>query len=271
MADISKLNIADHAREIAFAVFRVSKLIEQPKLKSFLESAAVELVSECGNVPFVSYVPNGTSLPYLPYLEKLTNLVLLAESIGEIKPVNAKVLSRELAALKSAIAESVSATYSTSEKAEEINLEDIFKKEDNVIPSGAVIPSSARNPRDDNREPQFKLPRTIKIPEAIQAPAQQLQATPVVEINFDNALTRQSAILEFIKQLPNGCRMKDLMAKFPSVSERTLRNDLQVLTTEDKIERFGAIQGPFSYFRAKSQNRPPELLETVTKNETISL
>lgn len=66
-----------------------------------------------------------------------------------------------------------------------------------------------------------------------------------------NIALRQSAVLVFIRELPNGCRMRDLLTKFPEVSERTLRNDLQILTAEDKIERFGTVQGPFSYFRAK--------------------
>lgn len=72
-------------------------------------------------------------------------------------------------------------------------------------------------------------------------------------------VNRQSAILEFIRQLPNGCRMRDLTARFQEVSERTLRNDLQALLAECLIERVGSTQGPFSSFRA------------VTKKEIIAL
>lgn len=71
-------------------------------------------------------------------------------------------------------------------------------------------------------------------------------------------INRQSAILGFIRQLPNGCRMRDLTGRFPEVSERTIRNDLQTLLSEGLIERIGN-KGPFSSFRA------------VTKQEIIAL
>jgi hypothetical protein len=258
------LNPNNQAREIAFAVFRVAKLVEQPKLKAALESAAVDLVAECGTIPYLSYVPQGVHLPYLPYIEKLSELIRLAEMVGEIKPVNSSVLQRELGNLYSAIAESIG-------KKEEINLEAEFRRENNASSTQAkagihmdprVKPEDDKGAYDDNKEtydgnkePQFRMPRAIEeaiihhnlIPNA----EYKIQDTKHQILEFDDQSTRQSAIMEFIRQLPNGCRMKDLTAKFPSVSERTLRNDLQILAAEGKIERFGAVQGPFSYFRAK--------------------
>jgi len=299
-------NIADTSREISFAVFRVAKLIEQPKLKSTLESAAVDLVAECGTVPFVTCVPKNARLPYLPYIEKLIELIHLAEMVGEIKPVNSEVLQRELQSLYTMIAESIG-------KKEDINLSETFKKSVIASPEGAwqshEIASDYR-PRNDkiesqddksavqddrvktddetkrnniiktdektessaiNKEPQFKLPRTIKIPESsiiktnqsnsLSSNERELVDAKYQIPEFETASTRQSAIVEFIKQLPNGCRMKDLMNRFNNISERTLRNDLQVLAVEDKIERFGAVQGPFSYFRIKSVVSSPALLD----------
>lgn len=60
---------------------------------------------------------------------------------------------------------------------------------------------------------------------------------------------RHSAILESIRQLPDGCRMKDLVSQFPRVSERTLRSDIQRLIDQGLLERSGGKSGPFSYFR----------------------
>ena len=79
--------------------------------------------------------------------------------------------------------------------------------------------------------------------------------------------------------------MKDLTDKFQSVSERTLRNDLQTLISSSSIERFGAIQGPFSYYRFKNKaltesqnsglnqigNRTNAPSYGVTKDEMIAL
>lgn len=190
------IDIYQRAHDIAFAVFRVAALIKHPKLKSELESAAVLLVSK-----------NNSQA-----VDKLGNLVRLAEVVGEIKPINSEVLQRELKGFNLAIAELIG-------NAEEINLEETF-------------------PNKDVKENKVEG----------------------VSINKENKQfgNRQSAILEFIRQLPNGCRMRDLVIKFPQVSERTLRNDLQSLTDQSLIERVGS-QGPFSFFRA------------VTKKELIAL
>jgi len=258
-------NIADHARNIAFAVFRVAELVEQKKLRAALESAAIDLVSQCGDLPYLPYVPKGVRLPYLPYIEKLSELVRLAEMVCEIKPVNSQVLQRELQNLYSMIAESIG-------KGGDINLEDIFKKENSVIPSSTMDPRDPSPVVQDDKikaqDDRFKFPHTDRHSELRAAfgeprPGREEPLNPILSgtlnpipytpnPSFDDAPTRQSAILEFVKRLPNGCRMKDLMAKFPSVSERTLRNDLQILVAEGKIERFGAVQGPFSYFRVKA-------------------
>jgi len=270
-------NIADHARNIAFAVFRVAELVELKKLRTALESAAIDLVSQCGDLPYLPYVPKGVRLPYLPYIEKLSELVRLAEMVCEIKPVNSQVLQRELQNLYSMIAESIG-------KGGDINLEDIFTPLEIARPKGPSG-ASARvrsltgfekgdpSPavQDDKikaQDDRFKFPHTDRHSELRAAfgeprPGREEPLNPILSgtlnpipytpnPSFDDAPTRQSAILEFVKRLPNGCRMKDLMAKFPSVSERTLRNDLQILVAEGKIERFGAVQGPFSYFRVKA-------------------
>ena len=44
--------------------------------------------------------------------------------------------------------------------------------------------------------------------------------------------------------------MRDLIEKFPEVSERTLRNDIQFLIETGLIERLGGRSGPNSYFIA---------------------
>lgn len=153
-------------------------------------------------------------------VDKLGTLVRLAASINEIKPVNAEVLGRELNSLNSAIQSAI--TESVIGNDEEIDLEETFVESD----AGNSGSTAVAGEKSDKISPHI--------------------------------VNRQSAILEFIRQLPNGCRMRDLTARFPEVSERTLRNDLQNLTAEGLIERAGS-QGPFSSFRA------------VTKKEIIAL
>ncbi len=199
-------SVFDKAHDISFAVFRVSTVVKNFKIKIALEEAAVDLVSE---------LTSGA-------VDKLSILVKLAASINEIKPVNAEVLERELinlnSAIQSAITESVIGNSAAAE--EDVDLEEVF--------AGSA---TAGNPTVAGEKEEVLSPHIVN---------------------------RQSAILEFIRQLPNGCRMRDLTARFPDVSERTLRNDLQNLMAEALIERIGS-QGPFSSFRA------------VTKQEIIAL
>lgn len=152
-------------------------------------------------------------------VDKLGALVRLAASVNEMKTLNAEVLLRELDNIKVEIQSAISQSAIGNE--DEVDLSNSFA--------------------DSSEQPVHK----------------QEDEEKDIKIN-SNIANRQSAILSFIRQLPNGCRMRDLIVKFPEVSERTLRNDLHDLTTEGLVERVGS-QGPFASFRG------------VTKKEIIAL
>ena len=137
--------------------------------------------------------------------------------------MNAEVLYRELDKLSSAIQSVIHESAIGND--EEVDLEEVFAE---LACGEPVEPNSATSGNEEKDE----------------------EISPHIA-------NRQSAILEFIRQLPNGCRMRDLTGRFPEVSERTIRNDLQALLGERLIERAG--KGPFSSFRA------------VTKQEIIAL
>ncbi|MBU2101487.1 hypothetical protein KKH05_02110 [Patescibacteria group bacterium] len=63
---------------------------------------------------------------------------------------------------------------------------------------------------------------------------------------------RQTEILSYIRQYPDGCRMADLAGNFQEVSKRTLRNDVTSLIEGSHIERIGN-RGPYSYLKALSR------------------
>lgn len=69
----------------------------------------------------------------------------------------------------------------------------------------------------------------------------------------DNAAAkdREKVILEKVGQLGN-CRLKDILAALPGLSERTLRYDLQSLVSGGILERIGA-GGPGTFYRLKNQ------------------
>lgn len=252
---MNKPNVADHAREISFAVFRVCSLVGQPMLKVSLESAAIKLAANSV----------ADQKEALRALEELDQLVRLAEVVGEIKPVNGKVLIRELSILRSAI------TPRPEAKKEDIDISEIFARSanDTVDVSKSALPSEKG-----------------KVAESVQSAKPPVtRFSKPVAIDINQSATRQSAILDYIRALPNGCRMKDLVQRFPDSSERTIRNDLQALVSAGSLERFGALQGPFSYYRVKGKSiiesdrgtitslddMPKSLSKEVTKGQIIAL
>ena len=166
-------------------------------------------------------------------VDKLGALVRLATSVNEMKTLNAEVLLRELDNIKVEIQSAVHlgarrVSQSAIGNEDEVDLSNSFAdSSEQPVHLGAT---QVHKQEDEEKD---------------------------IKIN-SNIANRQSAILSFIRQLPNGCRMRDLIVKFPEVSERTLRNDLHDLTTEGLVERVGS-QGPFASFRG------------VTKKEIIAL
>lgn len=69
--------------------------------------------------------------------------------------------------------------------------------------------------------------------------------------NGISAVIRQSAVFEKIRQSSSqGAQLKDLLSAFPSVSERTLRYDLQKLAAQDLINKVGN-SGPGTFYVIK--------------------
>src|SRR3989344_2176513 len=90
--------ISQKAHDISFATFRVATLVKNKKLRSELEDAATDLVSKYEEIfdrESQFYIPN--------VVDKLERLIMLAESVGEMKPINSSVLRRELNNLQTAI------------------------------------------------------------------------------------------------------------------------------------------------------------------------
>jgi len=217
-------SVFDKAYDISFAVFRVVATVNNAKLKSALEDSAVDLILELDDQA----------------VDKLGALVRLAASVNEMKTLNAEVLLRELDNIKVEIQSAVHlgarrVSQSAIGNEDEVDLSNSFAdSSEQPVHLGAT---QVHKQEDEEKD---------------------------IKIN-SNIANRQSAILSFIRQstsgrdgLPNGCRMRDLIVKFPEVSERTLRNDLHDLTTEGLVERVGS-QGPFASFRG------------VTKKEIIAL
>ena len=142
-------------------------------------------------------------------IDRARRLIKLGKAIEEISGVNSEVLIRELRNLAGMME-----LMEFPEKKVEINLEKLFNRQKNTLP--------------------------FKRQEEKEVSKRQFSVKPD---------KRQTEILEFIRQFPNGCRPADISRNFPEVSKRTLRNDISSLTDRGLAERIGD-RGPYSYVKA---------------------
>lgn len=141
----------------------------------------------------------------------LESLINLGKSIYEIEPINAKVILGELASLNEAMRQIAGLEQLP-------NLDNIFSK------PPAVLTEAQDNGQENGNGNGG---------------------------NGINASIRQSAILEKIRQSENRqAQLKDIIAAFPDISERTMRYDLQKLCLQGLLERAGN-GGPGSYYLLK--------------------
>lgn len=142
----------------------------------------------------------------------LESLISLGKSIYEIEPINAKVILGELASLNEAMRQIAGLEQLP-------NLDSVFSKPPAVLSE-------------------------------VHGGGQEMSNGGG---NGINASIRQSAILDKIRQSENRqAQLKDIIAAFPDISERTMRYDLQKLCLQGMLERVGN-GGPGSYYVLRSQ------------------
>jgi len=219
-------NFTQKAYEICYAVFRLGSAIKNADLRVRLEKAGLGLL-EAGSLNNNSSLGNSLSL-----LEVLVNF---SQGIGEISYIHSQVLLREIGNFNAAIRQSNSAIA-------ELNLEEFFRtsvSQNAELKSKPVAPMIAESRADVS-------------PEAEQEEIEEQDGeNSAMGFPFEKSgEARQSAIVDIMRQVQN-CRIKDLIAAFPGVSERTLRYDLQKLCEEGIIERVGT-GGPGTYYQLKS-------------------
>ena len=214
--------ISQKAHDISFAVFRVATLVKNTKLRGELEDAAVNLVSKYEEVfdrESQFYIPN--------VVDRLERLVMLAESVGEMKPINAGVLKRELTNLQSAItAHTTDAQNSVTGKTD-VDISSMF------LPSEILTKEAF-----SNGKAKTKLPNEVSKEEEASD-----------NFTASSELTvRQMAIMRCVREI-QFCRLRNIMEAMPNVSERTIRNDIQNLIEKEVVRRIGG-GGPSSYFES---------------------
>lgn len=221
------------AQEIALALAKVATYVRRAELKTRLERLAMALLEEVGREHFRAILMN---------LDAIKGLVEFGKNIYEIESTNVRVILREVDGLDGAVRRLAGMD-------ELPDLESIFSR--------GVQENNEDENENKERMPSYapSSPDGIRRSAITEAPARSAShngnGSNGNGSNGINATIRQSAILDKIQQ-SGKIALKDVIADFPDVSERTLRYDLHKLCSQDTIERIGN-GGPATYYVLRSK------------------
>lgn len=223
--------IGKKAYEIAYALWRIAANSSEEVLANALRSKALTLVI---------FSADGKYASINMVTDGLEMIIKFAVDMNCMGVSNAAILVREIGNLKSAIAEIGSFAGIQDEG---VDIADIFLKteihadQENFVDHAEIFEQETGN-----------------------------QGNGGIGIKAE---FRQSAILERIRQTGN-CRLSDIQAILPDLSERTIRYDLESLVVRGLIDRVGT--GGRSVYYKIAQTRPEreELAEPTQQSESVT-
>lgn len=254
MASITPEFLKQKAREISYALNRVSFYIKRDDLRSRLERLSFEFLENVA-VSSEDVSDKQTFIKVFKNIAAIDALVRIGHSLYEIEPVNANILVREIDSFNSAIRQLVEANSAIGNSAnpfagEELNLESIFSMPPAIIRQPAD--NSAIVDKEKEIVEKAYSAASNEFGNASNGSAQVRQADSSIAI-------RQELIVDKIRQIGRA-NLRELLARFPGVSERTLRYDLQKLCDQGLVERMGN-SGPGTSYSLKEK----EAVSTVIK------
>ncbi len=206
--------IRQKSQELSFALLRVAAHIRRYELRRNLERLTYHLLEN------VSYQNPEIALSSI---EAIRNFVLLGKNIYEIEAVNAKILNRELEQLSNEIHRFEGTTALP-------DLESMFTKKIEIKPE----PKEVIIPEEEMPNP------------AIESGNQEMD-----NAEYGNTEIRKGKIFAMLATAPEKrLSLKEIVAAFPEVSDRTIRYDLKRLFEQGKVIRQGS-GGPSNYYMVK--------------------
>lgn len=259
--------IKEKSREISYALIRVAFYIKRMELRDRMENLAFELLDNAARVSVENN--NRNIISALSTIASLDILIRLAHSIYEVEPVNATILVRELNNLNSAIRQfgksdeqlpNLESLFShnaiNNPVASAINFGGQFNTEENLVSSGNENLDAYKSEVAES-ETSASVTASTAVAESnspARLSASSFSGSKLVQDNNQalNIAMRQASIVDKIKSANGaGKRLKDVLAEFQDVSERTIRYDLQKLCERGVIERVGN-GGPATFYRIVS-------------------
>ena len=205
------------AREICYALVKVAFYIKRNELRQRLEGSAFDLLQNTAEA-VIDAEEKILLKRVFRNIAATDALVKVGHSLYEIEPVNANVLSRELEAFNSAIRQF--GNLSEEQPSDLASIQSLF----------SPFPKLGFAATANTKELISVKPQSAMAEENNENGNGNTSTGLSINGNGVNMAIRQSAVINRIKQgNGNGCRLKDLLAEFPDVSERTLRYDLQRL------------------------------------------
>jgi hypothetical protein len=220
------------ALEISVALARVGAYIQRDSLKIKIEERSLDFLTGAGSENYKRTLED---------LDILSSLINFGAAMYEIEPINAKEILREIEDLYTAIRHIAGLPENGSVSLERVFSKDALKsassayhydEADKFLSNGFV--NGNENKEENGNKTNNKNGNGNG--------------------NGINAVVRHSYIIDKIRQSDDRIQLKDLMAEFPDVSERTLRYDLQKLCGRGLIERVGN-GGPATYYTAKGGDK----------------
>lgn len=236
------ISIRKKAQEVGFVLLKIAGYIRHKELAARIESISYQLIESLYSDDLNTAMAK---------VEAAIGLSSLASNIGEMNPNNTTIVLRELENLKNAIRQ-----YQESRDVREMpSFEGLFSKLTIAAPVKQSRPSV----------PSQK-PATI-VKQQVRA---QVAGNPAIE-NGNAAIVRQDEILAKIKTA-NGSRLqlKDIIAAFPNISERTLRYDLVKLCQIGKLKREGS-GGPSNLYVFAGLGSSPAIMPEYPAHSQASM
>ncbi len=233
------MSLSQKAVEICYALVRVAAQIRRPELRSRVEKQAFV---------FLESVSSGDYSNALNASSAISALLKIGQALYEVEAINVSVISGELEFVDAAMRQSIGLEGLP-------DWQRIFPESGNSKnkPGNSANNSAIGRSMSDVRPPQ----QSASLPQSSNG-HQTIVDASAPEANGTNgngfaATMRQSAILEKIRQSINGqTQLKDIIAAFPEISERTMRYDLQKLCNQGLINRVGN-GGPGSYYAMRNK------------------
>jgi len=228
--------------EFSYAVLRIASSAKNREIAELLETKAILLLDSILTADYEKTKDMINSI--------ITITGLMVDS-GILHPVNREILISESERINLAI----EALPEGIKTLPDLNLSKIFSK--TVLPirkhnSAQSAKTDFQSEIADSGSTRLTTRSFADIrPEKLPISRDKIADKDTSEPSSFKSETRQSAIIEKLRQSENlpagqaGCRLNELQAIFPDVSERTLRYDLESLISKGLVERIGSRRNSF--------------------------